>query len=232
MANDQLVLVLNELASARNPQFTAQAAVDVGGEPGAPSLESAGVDVEDAISAILSLKLREDASTFRVVVTVITVDDSATYTVTLNGTAFNYAASGGDTAIEILNGLQAVVDASGDFNAAVDATALELVITGADEYQYTHTVGATGSGALAELYDATQVSFRVWGLPKNQPGTSVTWYRIPIAGVAEGGTVLTVDRNWAVEVRCPGYDRLFIEVVSTDGQVVPAIGPAIEESES
>lgn len=82
-------------------------------------------------------------------VTVSAVDDTATYTVTLNGTDFDYPAVGGDLEADILAGLQAVVDASGSYTATVVSSTLEIELDASPVQNFSSAVSATAAGGLS-----------------------------------------------------------------------------------
>lgn len=82
--------------------------------------------------------------TLRALVTVIVVDDTATYTVNLDTVDYDYVAQGGDTATEIVDGLIAAIPAA--FNAVNVNN--ELTIERVDLGVFAITVAATAAGQL------------------------------------------------------------------------------------
>jgi len=76
-----------------------------------PYSSSAGKSCAGAVLTRVLCALRELPGRFSSRVTVTTVDDSATYTITIDGLTFAYAASGGDTAEDILAGLSVAIAA-------------------------------------------------------------------------------------------------------------------------
>jgi hypothetical protein len=235
MADKQTLAVeLAIIAAAREPNFVAQPTIDASSLPGPPSLATDGIEVTDAINAVVLIKLRDDVQGHAVEIQVATVDDTATYTVTLDGTPFVYAAMASDTQDEILEGLRVLIDADSRFSAgAISGTGVDAVlrVLGTSEDAYTSSVAATGTGVLEQARDAELVVFRVWGLPKNQINDETVWYRLPVEGKPGLGAAgnITTEFNWADEFRVPGFARLYVEILSTDGQVVPSIGPALLE---
>jgi uncharacterized phage protein gp47/JayE len=85
-----------------------------------------------------------------IIVNIDTVDDTATYTVTLIATPFAYVAMGGDGVKEILEGLQALIDFSGLYNAFVKDD-VDLLIRRDDRAAFASAVGATGAGAISQV---------------------------------------------------------------------------------
>lgn len=87
-----------------------------------------------------------------VVVNVTAVDDTADYTVNLEGNDFTYSAQGGDGVPQILAGLQALVDANAAYNAEVTGT--DLWCRRDDRANLSSTaVSATGTGSLSKTDD-------------------------------------------------------------------------------
>lgn len=208
----ELIKELAVLTQGRAPVLTAQAQVNTGALPGPPSAVDAGVALNGAIVALVLARLRIDASTQLTTVAVTTVDDTATYTVTLGGVAFAYVAQAGDLEADILAGLQAVIDASPNYTAVVSGST--ILINGVAAPTYTVAVGATGTGALAETHDGSSVTVKFWALPTGE----TTWHAIPL----DPGTLTN---NWAERLQVAGFDRLYIEVTATDGTVTPLVGP-------
>lgn len=239
MADKQtLAIDLAILAAGRVPRFTDQAEVNVGALPGRPALAAAGIDISDAIVALVGLRMRKDVSTHQVIAWVSALDPTATYTITLGGTPFNYIASLGNTEEVILEALRALIDADPAYVAPLGSVtgtgpSARLAITGATEAAYTSAVGATGTGAMMSTADAQAVDFKLWGLAKNQvTGFESTWHRLPVEGPAgfAAPSEISITENWMDELRVPGYSRIYVEVTATDGTVTPTIGPAGPET--
>jgi len=208
----ELIKELAVLTQGRAPVLSEQSQVNTGALPGPPSAVDAGVALNGAIVAMVLARLRSDAATQLTTVEVTTVDDTATYTVTLGAMAFAYVAQAGDLAADILAGLQALIDAHADYTAVVSGTS--LIIKGVGSGSYAVTVAATGTGALSETHDGSSVTVRIWGLPTG----TLTWHGL---SVAPG----TLTNNWAERLQVAGFDRLFLEVTATNGTVTPLIGP-------
>lgn len=208
---------LSVLSVGRRLKFSAQDEVKSGALPGPPSSAADGTNLEDAVIAMLAVRLREDAASRTADVTIDTVDDTATYTVTIDSNAVNYAASGGDTETEIVEGLRDAINADGTVSAIVTATVdgdtLKLSGDGADDY--TIAVSATGSGALSFLADATEVDFKIWLYSSD----AESWF------APEGGEFETIGENWIDRADVAGVDRAYVEITATDGRVTPHVAP-------
>ena len=170
MANFSASNEIAVLSAVRSPLWTQQSTYT-----GVPSASDAGVSVAGSVTTGWAVDLRPRTGSGagfpgrQVLVTVTTVDTAATYTLTLDGTAINYAASGGDVAQDIIEGLAAAIVANGTTNALVTATAASvssvwtLTITGRTSANYTFAVATTGTGVLACIADPDTATLRFWG---------------------------------------------------------------------
>lgn len=205
---------------------------------GTPSSSSAGVSVLDSVTTTWAVDMRPRTgagSAFpgrQILVTVDTVDDTATYTLTLDGTAVNYAASSGDDEQAILEGLAAAIVANGTTNALVTATAAlvssvwTLTITGRAVDNYTFAVSTTGTGILDCIADPDTATIRFWGYgsygPTNNAG-GATGQHWRLVGV--GLTGLSIDYGGRMDVLAiNGNSRYYIEVFDMTGTGDSAAG--------
>lgn len=94
------------------------------------------------------VKNYNDGLVERSVLAVSSLDTSATYTVTLDGTDFDYAASGGDDEAAIATALAALIDADDDYVAEVDGD--DLTVYRVDGSGLTVASSATGTGAWSQ----------------------------------------------------------------------------------
>lgn len=132
----------------------------------------------------------------------LTWDAGTTYTVTIDGTPHAELA---DT--DAPTTLAALAAATG--GSIIDG---ELVIVTNDPV----SVGVSGgSGTITMVEAATEVDFQVWLY-------SDGW------AAAHGGLFEGVAASWTERIECAGYSRAYIEVIATDGRVVPRIGPCRE----
>jgi len=216
------------LMHGRKSPLVEQAAVSPGAEPGPPSLVGDGVALSGAIVAWVGLRLRENAATQKTVITLDTADDSSTYTVRLGGETYTYAASGGDAAADILEGLRAAIAASSVYTVSVDGNT--LIINGVKAPAYAVTVSATATGELSEIHEGDSATLRFWGLPADPVFDDAAWFRLPVEGRTNPNALVWALNNWLERISVAGLARLFIEVVETNGAATPLIGPAELES--
>lgn len=118
---------------------------------GAPKTDVAGVSLTTnagyAVRTLLSISPREKAHAHQSYVRCYNADDTDTYTLTLAGAAFVYAAIALDGQTEILTGLQAAVDVGEDL--LVSAINLTFAYDGYDPATITRASGAWPSNLVA-----------------------------------------------------------------------------------
>lgn len=129
-------------------------------------------------------------------------DAGTTYTVTIDGTPHAALA---DT--DAPTTLAALATATG--GVVLDG---ELVII-TDKAVSVSVSGGAGTITLTDA--ATEVDFQVWLY-------SDGW------AAAHGGLFEGVEASWTERIECAGYSRAYIEVIATDGRVVPRVGPCRE----
>lgn len=218
----ELLKELGVLNVGRNPVVTEQDPLESGGSDDPPSGD-VGVAMSDAVICYWGVEIERNARFQITGATVTAVDDTATYTVTINGTASNYAAVGGDGVAEILAGLSAQIVLDGEPvvpSIGTEGNTPTLLVTSNTTATFTLTVGATGAGAMASSFDATTVAFEIWGRLK----TRSAWCLFP------QGTFTAQTDNVCDRMGIAGYDRIFIRMTSTDGHVQPWLAPAELES--
>jgi hypothetical protein len=211
-----------DVAMSTDPEWSEQDLVTPDTLPGPPSSAADGVNLQQAIVALLAVRLRGDASSRQADVTIEVLDlaGGASHTVTINGTDFTEAADT-DVATTLTNlaatinaGAEPVTATTDDTNDDGDVDTLR--ISGDTANDYTIAVSST-SGELGLAADATEVSFRIWLRADD------VWY------VAADGTYEAIRQNWIERAEVAGCDRLFVEVFEADGRVVPVIGPGVME---
>jgi hypothetical protein len=230
---DELLRQLAVLAQGRNPAWTAQPQVVT--VPAAlliPGDAALGVNVTDAIVAQVRLVLRRDPARRRGEITVDTIGDG-TYRVTINGNPHNYVSGGGETASQILAGLQAA--AAGEPNVTVTVEPAGglfpgeeiLLVRGNASTDLTSLASSVpvGPGVLEDLIEADNVIFRLWDRSLNLPTGLETWALINGAG----GFVSALGFPFSERLEVSGLARLYVEIMSTDGAVTPLIGPGALE---
>jgi hypothetical protein len=223
MATIEAIKDLATLSQGRVPVWTSQTVVDPGALNGPPTSTLSGLDMGDAVIAYCAVSLRSAVTVQTARVTIDAVDDTATYTITLDGVNADYAAMGGDLEAEIAAGLKAAVEAlPAGYTVALDGS--DLIITGPDIDQYTVAVSATGTGALSEWHDASFVRFRIWVLSK----TLGTWHKaVNLDEPTDSWNQTQV--NWMGRFLVAGMSRAYIEILETDGRVTPRLGPTRAE---
>lgn len=221
MANFSASNEIAVLSACRSPLWTQQS-----GYTGTPSTAADGVSVLASVTTMWAVDMRPRTGTGagfpgrQVTVTVDTVDDTATYTLTLGGTAINYAASSGDDEQDIIQGLAAAIVANGTTNALVTATAASvssvwtLTITGRAVDNYTFAVSTTGTGVLDCVADPDTATIRYWGYgaygpTNNSGGATGQHWRL----VGTGLTGLSIDYGGRMDVLAVnGVSRYYIQV--------------------
>jgi len=227
-------------AVGRSPDWKLVDRSDLVGTP-VPEDDGYGVHLEDANVALLHVQTREVARYRTTYPFVHTVDDTADYTATLDGTSSTYSAVGGDGQGDIAQGLATAVDGTAVNNGTVTASPVDrnddgtddaVVIKGDQWQDYNLTVSTTNNGILVPLGDPLTYDFRVWLLPRDPRD------QIPEAWVqANQGQVSGVDwRGYTERLDIAGYRRLHVEVTDQSGvnDQVPArpyiyVGPGVEE---
>jgi hypothetical protein len=228
-----LIKELAERAQGRNPAWVSQAAYT-----GAPSSAVSGIDVEDAIVALVSASPRREVHNHMSRVTVTTNDLTlTTYTVTIDATPVAYDASASlpATGAALLTGIADAINANGTVNLLVFATVEDLdgdglaetiVIRNITGEANTHTTAigvAAGTGAMAFDEDATGMTLRLFCLPVNN--TLVP----PLPWVmANNADAYVVDyRGFTERFEIPGVKRLYIEAHTVTGPASPSPNPTI-----
>lgn len=198
-------------------------------EVGPPSLSSQGVSLNDGISTLVSIQLRETPAYRTCYLTVDTLDTGATYTITINGS--DIATSTPTTADDLLVDLKAAIlvnavvgqaaatpiinaslyDSTGaatDGTAAGDAAATTLKIVGEAADDYTIDISATGSGVLACTADLMQADIRLWALYDGVVGSDIPTQWSPIKDAE-----YSVDyRGISERLDTAGIDRIYVEI--------------------
>lgn len=209
---------LAALNAARNPKLQYQSAVEAAED--APANSDTGTEVEGALYALFQVLVRRDSSTKTCKVQVDTLDNSQTWTVTLAGTDFDFVSDADTTAAEVLNGLQALIDADAAYSAEVNVAEDELTITGADDDDYTIAVSVTGgTGVLTtDGSDASSVTIRGWYKPVGASEATDPW--LDMEGREE-----IVSRNTGFRLDVSGMAEILGQVVATDGRTIIGCAP-------
>lgn len=224
-------------AIGARPQWELIGADDCTGRPG---VASDGVYLEDSPSTLVSVALRPKASGRRCDVTVTTFDATATYTVTINGTAFaNVTPTDADNLLTELRDAivaSAVVgqaaatplvnaqclDAAGDDVATSGEDAVTLRVYGDEDngVDYSIAIAATGTGVLACVADPVSCSLDLWallgGVAKDGAGNDpnedeAAWRYIASA------TYAVTSKGRVERYDTAGIDRLYVQLSSIAG---------------
>lgn len=201
------------LSGARSPQWEAQLGHD--GTAGTdadsyPSSAGAGVDLVNSVQALVSVEMRAAAHRRRSVISVTTLDLTATYTVTINVTGC--AAAGPFADLDaLLTALALAINTALNptYTATADLTANTITVIGPNE-DYTITMSATGTGVLAIEADPTTATMRIWAKCRSSSAPS-TWLLI-----ADQEFALT-SAGWLDRLDVAGLDRIYVEVADVDG---------------
>jgi len=202
-----LIKELSVLSQGREPQWVAQAPVFAPNGP--PSSDSDGIATQNAVVALLGVGMRTGQPT-RHYITIDTFDGAADYTVTVSGDPITEAA--GTTAESTLDTLASTINASG---APATATMVDgrLVL----DTEEPVAVSATLTGVMAMIGDATAVDLVVWTYSGGE-------WESPINGA------ISIERNLGERSIVAGYERVYIEILATNGACTPRVGPCLEET--
>jgi len=175
----------NELvvrAAGRNPQWVTQADASPTEWSRPPAAESAGVDLDNAVVALVKVGLREAVQHRRARITVTSFDGSANYTVTINGTAIATTAGSFADVDAVLVAMAAKIAADATVGGAAGAN--QVVSS-----ELLDSAGAVTSGTAAGGNAA--VTLRVFGYDGTNPLT--TDYSVAISATGTG--VLACDAD-------------------------------------
>jgi len=244
----ELVKQLAVLSQGRDPGWVNQSDYD-----GTPETGTAGVNVIDAIVAMVALGLRRDPAAHASRVTIDTVDlTSSTYTVTVDGNAVAYDASAETPAdqAELVEGIASAINTDGTVGGLVTATIEDttgdgtvdtIVLTNNTNNTTTHTtsVGVSGVGSTGVISfdeDADAAKLRLWLLADQANDTldvPVPWL------LANGGDFDTAldYRGFIERFHVAGASRVYVEAYdvtgpsgTSNGAVQIKIGPGVLES--
>ncbi len=202
------------LAAGRVPQWSTQLGHDgtVATDADAyPSSATAGVDLLNTLQAIVAVEMRAAVHRRRAVVTVTTLDLTADYTVTIDGTGCTATGVHADLDA-LLTELALIINTNvpSVVTATADLTANTVTIVSDTNADYTITMSATGAGVLAIEADPTTATMRIWAKCRSSSAPS-TWIQV-------------LDQEFALthvgfleRFDVAALDRLYIEVASVDG---------------
>lgn len=229
------------LIGGRRPEWTSAAS----SLSATPDTAADGVETLDALVTHVHIATREDPGARTGYLTVTSVDDTATYRVTIRGTDHTYTATSGDTATEILAGLRAAINAgvvatASDHDSDSDPTpggrsiGTGLRITSVTPGGCSMAVAAGGTGGLALVADAEGAAVQLFALLRARTGSTA-----PRPWVRWGDTLWIGPDGLSERVKTGGVERLFARVIPgghvEDGSTVTttalvSLGPALSES--
>lgn len=200
-----------------------------------PEDESHGIDCADVPFSAVAAYCRRDMHRRTSWVTVDGVDDTATYTVTVDGNDVQYAAQAGDGALEILQGLRDAINADATVTDLVTADLIDddedgnddtLRLRGDDPDNYTLFVSTSSAPAeLSATQEATHFELVPFVYPSDTGPTGSNperWGFHPHVGVIDvdlyGLSMLKIPTNSVL--------RLDFQVRNDDGDVYIFAGPA------
>lgn len=194
------------------------------GYTGAPSSVASGVNVASAVAAGWQVQLRPRAVVTgfpgrQVVVTVVVLDVTSHYTVTVDGTACTYNATGGDTIALVLAGMAAAINTNGTANLVVAAvaTSTTLTVTGLGEADWTIGLSTTATGTLIGVADPTTATGRFWIYGASGPTNNVPAYASGQAWTGGlSGIVWDYHGDGAI-IATNWVSQLYIELYSVSG---------------
>lgn len=204
------------LQAGRTPVWTAQDGIAI------PDSAADGVYLDGAVRTLAYVSLREVAHARRARLTIPTVDLSATYTTTINGTAVAYnAGSGGADAdrAAVIDGIIAAINADGTVGPLVTATAEgtphdTVLITGDSEADYSIAFAGGGSSVVACVADLCSAECWPWFAPGARVDSTP-----PTAWVVGGEAVVVDRRGYLERLDTAGLDRLHLQLAHTAGQL-------------
>lgn len=218
------------LMAGLNPAYTEQIVIDnsngtaLPGTPGQLSLITVGVDVSEAALALMRIILNEDPSAPRGWVWVTALDNSQTYTMTVGGTAYNYASDPTTTEDEVLDGLKALIDADGAAVAVCSRTVWNaknvLLLVSKTSSPFTLTVSATGAATMDRAIEPTSVTVTIWGQGRDEVQPDEV----------SGYETKTVTANWTQRIEIGGLDWTYLETTASNGYTRLKVGPCLEDA--
>jgi hypothetical protein len=245
---EELLRQLASRTAGRKPSWSLQTTVDPDNLPGPPQDTNVGIDVSKAIVTYLRIVQRLDPARRYAEVKIEEVDDTTTYTVTVNGTDNDYVPDPGDGEDEIYAGMADAINTGGEA-ANVTATVLatdegrffpgkvmkvvqDIAGTGFDSIA-TGTVG--GTGELDDKIESSACAIRVHGLSSELEDvvTSID-HSLQCFDIIDGlENYSTIEgRNKIIRIDSASLAKIFMEPLSANGVVELLVGPATLETDA
>jgi len=213
----ELANLLATLMVGRDPKWTNQATFT-----GAPDTADDGVDLENCPKTLVDVQMRTEIHRRTALVTIATLDLTATYTIYINGVVCAYDAGAGGAVDEedVIEGIRDAVNtgAGGVVTATAvkiggSATYNQVTITGDTETHYYISEATTGTADLAVVADPDQATMRLFGT-----------YRATVTANKPPNWRMVLDQEFVLDYRgfmerfeTAGLDRLYVELASVDG---------------
>jgi len=210
MATTETIRKIQTLVAGRNTKV--QDAQTLQSPNGKPPNAQAGFAVDGAVLGFLGVQLLEDVNSRKARVIIETAVSGSEYLINFGalGTS-GYVAGVSDTVDDIVEGL--IADAGSTYDALgtlVNAGDGVLLFSGLDGDAYSVVATADGGASIAIVEEATSVEWRRW----IRFADSATWF-----GVFDS---LRTDTDNAAERHViAGIERVYIEILSTNGTVTP-----------
>jgi hypothetical protein len=206
-------------AQGRRPAWSTPTATD-----GPPETANAGVSLGDATVTHVRVDLRENVAYRTALITVDTLDLTATYGVGIDGTTASYNAGGaGAVDLEdVVEGIAAALNGNGTIAALVTATAIDtddddvpdaVQIVGDSDDNYAVTaLSASGTGDLACEADACSAIAYVYFAARARLGSTA-----PEGWAWDQGAIDIDHRGCTTVRRTGGFDRMHVHVDEVEG---------------
>lgn len=227
MVQTNVAITTTYISYGLNPSWSEQ--TEVSSPPGDPPASGVGISVLDSVVALLRVQLREKPGYHRGRVWVPSggVQNSQTYTVTINGVAHNFVSDATATEQEILDGLKAAILAgvqpvgvTQEIYDSKNVLLIESTNTPPAVSTFTLATSATGAATMDDWIEPTSVTFDVWSTAKDQT----------VMDMVDGFTTITITKNWIQRIECGGVSELFIVPTATNGDVRMFVGPCVEST--
>ncbi|MFB6371640.1 MAG: hypothetical protein ABEN55_00660 [Bradymonadaceae bacterium] len=201
-----------------------------------PTDETDGVDVAERPVALLSAFTRKRMHHHSAWLVIDTHDDTADYTVTVDGNSVTYTASSGESELDTLKGIRDAINNDATVSGIVTADLIDddedgtddtVRLRGDDSDSYDVAVSATGAAAVSETHDATSFDLLVFSYPRDTGPNGNNPNRWGYHGMSFQVDWRGINK---VQIPCNAMQLLDFVVRNADGQFDVFAGPARLES--
>lgn len=221
--------LLKELG--RTPQLTPQGWVWDGRYGAPPAAATEGVVTDGAARAKVGVTLRKTLGRQRAVLRIDTAQAGDTYGLVMNGGSSLATVTGYDSAPDVVEALKTALEADSDFTdiggtceipTSREGVLIAEVDVKDDRTLHTFVVGGSVQGATraAAVAEASWCVWRVWGRLR---GSEVYGPITEARFTTEPSAILDLGDEAA------GYDRLFVEIIASDGAVYGWVAPGARD---